>query len=53
MQIGFLFQEPYMKWAPNSIYVLEWEQELRNMFLGKKREKKVTRIKVTRGLTGG
>jgi hypothetical protein len=35
-----------MEWAPNSIYVLEWEQELRKMFLEEKKEKKVTRIEV-------
>jgi hypothetical protein len=29
-----------MKWAPNSIYVLEWEQELKNMFLEKKEKRK-------------
>jgi hypothetical protein len=29
-----------MKWAPDSIYVSEWEQELRNMFLEKKKKGK-------------
>ncbi len=44
-----------MKRAPNSIYVSEWEQELRNMFLGKKEKKKKKWLesRLTRGLTGG